>query len=575
MTLLSSVLAAALVAQVVVRDGLQEARSAQPQGTARVTVLVTSRETGTVQPVRRASVVLSNTSTGLQRTDVTDDEGKFTFDQLPPGRYTLEASKGGYVRMPYGARRYDMPGTPIALADGQQLSNLQIELPRGAVIAGTVLDPTGKPPVGTTVLLMQWRVVDGVRRLVSPAVLRLAGGLPLAPVDQTGAYRLYGLPAGEYVVSVRLRNPMPPGQAPRAVGQPLTTSFSTTYYPGTADPNAAVPIKVGAGEEHTGADFRAQLVASSNISGTVVLPPGPPRSTRLVLVPDGPFANGVNTVPSGQFFIGGVPPGQYTIWARSLPSGPAPLRDDGGPALWGMTTIATSGSDLTDVVITMQPSMTASGKVVLEATRTPGPALAGIDVVLTPVQAVTNLSYALRVVAKTDATGAWATPGLTPGKYTVQALVGGAAAVGAQNQNQWTVKSATLAGRDLLDFPIDVGPNESLTDIVVTLTDAKQELSGVFSNSAGAHPEGYTMVLFPDDAKLRVSGSRRVRTAQPATDGRFVFQTLPTGAYRLAVVQELGPDDATSPTFLEQLIPASIPVTLAPGETKVQDVRIQ
>jgi uncharacterized protein (DUF2141 family) len=558
-------------AQVIVRDPSLESRTAEaPAGTGRITVVVTTQEGGAVQPTRRASVVLANASTGFNRTEVTDDEGKFTFEELPPGRYTLEAAKGGYVRMPYGARRYDMPGTPIVLANGQDLGTLQMELPRGAVIAGTILDASGKPALGATALVMQWRVVEGMRKLISPAALRAAGALALAPVDPAGAYRFYGLPAGEYVVSVRLRNPPPPGQMPGGRGGP-TIAYSTTYYPGTAEPNASVAIKVDTGEERTGADFRAQLTPASNVSGTVTLPGGSPRSTRLVLVPDGPFANGVNTAPDGRFVFSGVPPGQYTIWARSLPAGPSPVRDDAGPAWWGTTTFATSGTDLTDVAIAMQPSMTASGKVVFEAGRAPGPTLAGIDVALTPVQTITNLSYALRVVAKTNAAGAWTIPGLTPGNYTLQAVVTGAAA----GQKQWIVKSAIAGGRDLLDFPAHVGPNESLTDIVVTLTDVTQELSGVFGDSAGGHPAGFTMVLFPEDPRLRGPGSRRVRTAQPGTDGRFAIANLPAGTYRLAVVRDLGPDDTASPAFLEQLVQASIPVTLAPGETKVQDVRIQ
>jgi len=35
------------------------------------------------------------------------------------------------------------------------------------------------------------------------------------------------------------------------------------------------------------------------------------------------------------------------------------------------------------------------------------------------------------------------------------------------------------------------------------------------------------------------------------------------------------PDDPSDPRFLEPLLPAAIPLTLTPGERKVQDIRIQ
>ena len=67
-------------------------------------VLVTDEETP--QPGRRAEV-LAITPGSAPRTVHTDAEGRFVFANLPTGRYTVEASKPGFVRTAYGARRPD------------------------------------------------------------------------------------------------------------------------------------------------------------------------------------------------------------------------------------------------------------------------------------------------------------------------------------------------------------------------------------------------------------------------------------------------------------------------------------
>jgi hypothetical protein len=82
------------------------------------------------------------------------------------------------------------------------------------------------------------------------------------------------------------------------------------------------------------------------------------------------------------------------------------------------------------------------------------------------------------------------------------------------------------------------------------------------------------MVVFPSDQRYWDATSRRITTARPATDGRFLFPALPPGAYRLAALTDVEDGEWLDPTFLERLIPAAIEVTIAEGEQTVQDVRI-
>ena len=85
------------------RDTQQQ--QAQPAtGTGVISGVVTSGG-GTGARVRRARITLSGAELRGGRSTVTNDQGQFTFTALPAGRYTLTASKAGYVGDPFTVRR--------------------------------------------------------------------------------------------------------------------------------------------------------------------------------------------------------------------------------------------------------------------------------------------------------------------------------------------------------------------------------------------------------------------------------------------------------------------------------------
>jgi protocatechuate 3,4-dioxygenase beta subunit len=177
----------------------QPVRGAQAQATTPATGviagMVTSQGTGT--PVRRARVTLNAPELRGGRSTLTDDKGQFSFIALPAGRFTLTASKPGYVDVPYGAKKPGRPGTPIQLAAGQKMDRASIVLPKGGVITGIVVDDSGEPAPGTQVRAMRYVMRTGER------TLQQAGQ---AQTDDRGIYRIYGLQPGDYLVSAVPRN---------------------------------------------------------------------------------------------------------------------------------------------------------------------------------------------------------------------------------------------------------------------------------------------------------------------------------------------------------------------------------
>lgn len=87
-----------------------------PRGTAVIRGQIMSADTGA--PIRRAQVRISSPDARESRVAATDAQGRFEVKELPAGRYTVTASKGGFVSLQYGQRRPSESGTPIELGGG-------------------------------------------------------------------------------------------------------------------------------------------------------------------------------------------------------------------------------------------------------------------------------------------------------------------------------------------------------------------------------------------------------------------------------------------------------------------------
>src|SRR5262249_14625265 len=137
-----------LSAHQQVREGT--AARPEPKGTGAITGALMADDSS-ARPIRKAMVSLNSAEGSSGRVAVTDDSGHFQFANLPAGRFTLSAIRGGYGRTFYGSRRPGRgAGTAIALADGQRL-DVSLKMPKGAVITGTVVDSFGHPLAGAGV----------------------------------------------------------------------------------------------------------------------------------------------------------------------------------------------------------------------------------------------------------------------------------------------------------------------------------------------------------------------------------------------------------------------------------------
>jgi hypothetical protein len=603
--------------QIPAPAAVQPPRDAQTQtavGTGSISGVVTAADSG--QPARKARVNLSGPE--LRRSATTDDQGRFS------------SSKPGYVTVSYGQRRPGpgRPGTAIQLADGQKFE-AQLQIPRGGVITGTVLDERGEAMPGTSVRAMRYAMQSGQR------TLQQAGG---GSTDDRGIYRIYGLQPGEYIVAATPRNASSADEArmraeveamraraesmaaagsaggagaaearqllekvetlqAQAPAQPdeTTSGYAPVYYPGTTSPASASSVNVGVAEEKAGVDFQMQLVPIARVEGVVVTANGPAaQNVQVTLVNVGFEVPGIGNVSArpdrdGRFRLSNVAPGQYMLIARGTIGGregraatmqaleerrlamgrganPAPAAQE--PArLWAMTDVTIDGRDVANLVLTLQPGMTLSGRVAFEGTTAQAPSdLSRLRVSLTSADSGGVMrQLGSSAGGRVDASGKFTITGIYPGKYR---LSGSGAGQG------WTVGSSIVSGQDTLDVPIEIKPNQSVINAVLTFTDRQTEVTGMLVDTKGQPAPEYTIVIYPAEREYWTPQSRRIQSVRPGTDGSYNFKNLPAGEYRVSAVLDPEPGVWFDPQFLQQLESSSMRVTLGQGEKKVQNLRV-
>jgi hypothetical protein len=523
---------------------------------------------------------------------VTEDDGRFVFKGLPAGRFVIVGTKPTYLPTAYGVIKPMRPGstptgTAIALADGQQFTDATLRITRGCVVTGVVRGTDGQPVRGATIALAYATraPMTGDRILSS---LQANGTV----TDSRGAYRLYGVPPGEYLASASIGSTfdlqsndfevttdadvqrildqttgrLVAPDANRPLLRRPSYGYARVFYPSTTALAAATPIVLAAGEERDGIDFHVQLVPQSRVSGVVTGPDGKPAAGMPVRLTTpspstaGPFLAYLSafTDPQGQFQIRAVAAGEYVLEVR-----PSPGRGVGiAPSMnWArMAVSVASGTDVT-VNVALQPSRTVSGRIALpQSVAAPDLARARVSIINRDGSGSTGT---------VSADGQFSVAGVLPDAYRFSVSLP-ASAAGAP---PWFVKSASIGGRDAYDTFVDIADDIATASIV--LTDRVSEVSGAITDGVGRPAPEYVIIVFPSNPSLWTWQSRRIQQARPSHDGKFAFRNLPAGDYLLGAVTDVEQNEWFEPKFLTELVGASVKLTLADGEKKTQDIRLR
>ena len=548
------------------------------------------------RPVRLAIVTIASSGPGSSsRSTITDDDGRYAFESVPAGSYTLRASKAAHITNAFGARRPGRPGTAIVVSAGAALRDLRIELPRGAVITGIVTDQSGQPVPNASVSAIRSDLLASGASTTRPDEVT---------TDDRGVYRIFGLSPGEYLVAASVRvggigelgamaaaeidaalrdlqagrgTSAPSASAAAAIAQ-QGYGFTSTYFPAAVDPAEARRIRVNAGDERLGTDIALQFVRTATLAGIVTgLDSGSVQSVRVVLETDRPttLPMPLGVLPSGgivdaagRFQFVGVTPDRYRLIARTgMGRGTAPT-----PMLWAGTDVHVTGVDITGIALALRPGLQMTGKVLVDAVGETAWRIEDLRVTLRP-EAIRSpaaivdvpVSTSIPVTGIVSADGTFRVTGILPGRYVPTVTT-------AAPIKGWQLESAIVSGRDVLDHGLEIDSDD--VSAVLTFTNRLTELAGSLQTPAGQPATEYYVIVFPSDRDLWRPRARRVQTTRPDTAGRFTFVGLPAGDYQIAALTDVEPDEWNDPNFLAALLPASIKLSLQAGERKTQDLRI-
>jgi hypothetical protein len=527
------------------------------------------------RPLRRVRVTLNGTGLVPGLTTITADDGTFVFDRLRAGRYSLTALKDGYVTPMSSAERLPQPSLHLGVAE-RETQDVTLRMSRGAVITGVVLDVDGQPAQGIVVSAQVSRFIGmmGERRFMPT-------GFSASASDDRGVYRIYGLPAGEYVIAAQPQaRPGGPAAEVRVLSQgrvsPKPLTLAQVYHPATGDVGRATRVPVAAGDERGGIDIQLQYVPLATLSGVASAAAGwnPPTITmvRIDQVPGFEPARNARADPDGRFSLSAIPPGQYRLLARS--SAASPLTTSGSPLImppgniqtaWAEVTV--DGDDVTGVALSLQPALTVSGRVVFDGSRA-APALADLRIPVPVALSVANVAYSFPPV-QLHPDGTFTAEGVVPGSYRFTGIMPGVRTpIGA-----WWLKSLAAGGRDLLDTPLEM--QQSVTDATATFADDASEIAGRVADMNGAPIREVFVVAFSTDKAFWFFNSRRIAGVRPNPDGRYAIRNLPSGDYRIAVSGSLEQGEWFDPAVLERLSAGAMGFTIAGAEKKTQDLSVR
>jgi len=481
-----------------------------PTGNGSVSGLVTNSVTGAPLPrARVALIVLGNTGPQNFGT-VTNAEGKFTIEGLPPGRLVLNVDRVGFV----------------APATGNQLSDSQLRPDEKKEDVKLTLTPTGG---------ISGRVLNAEGGAVHGAIVSLSGaqsGINPSTSDEKGQFRISSVPPGRYRVAANPAvMPFPPEIRTDGTRE---VHYARTYYPDALTVKAGQRVEVGAGVDATWIDIRLVRTPVVTLSGTVLdVPAGGKTVVRAVAsaATGGGVQMAGNVKADGSFQIWQLDPGKYTVVATNMTQGPGPQR--GLQSTPAETEVA--GADIEHIELRMIPPFDVSCQLGFDDAKArevpmmpvrqggPGqpPATQGAPpqpmprrVMLRPEgQTFVNPSPSMAQPIEIGADDSFTLEKLQPGRYRLAPMWG------------VYVKSVTVGNTETEGDILDLrnGPAGAVT---VTLGSVMGEVSGVVSDSSG--PAAGVRVVMMEDRSL----GGIPMFAMSAGDGTYKFVAHP-GKYKL------------------------------------------
>ncbi len=440
----------------------------------------------------------------------TDDDGRYRLTGVAAGKYILTVT-GNTFAVP-SENIYGYPGKSIALAEGDTVEGIDLALAPGGVLTGRVTYAGGAPVINGQIELTQ--VIErGQKRLFSLPYEERS----LYTTDDRGIYRIYGLPAGRYLVGV----------AEGTMG--ARSSYSRTFSPGVTDDAKATIIDVTAGGETSNVDIKLGQVSQGYIvSGRFV---NGKTGQPLAIDPYGLLSRttangqtiqhyrfGLGDNLAGEFRLDGLAPGNYTIEFHTLYSTRGTSEFYSGPVA-----IEVTDHDITGLEIKTQRGASLSGVAVIEGDSNPA-TLAQLSQLQPQIsrRAPDNNAYST-MPFKIGDDGHFRIAGLPPSVFWLDSLI-------LSPGKGFAFLRTERDGPPTKELEVKAG--EQVTGLRLIFTHSTGDVRGQVNIIGSTLPPG---------SRLSVSASRIVVTggvpsmvyASVDARGQFIFENLAVGTYEV------------------------------------------
>ena len=473
-------------------------------GSYRIAGTVVSK--GDAHPLARARVSIRDARDQQKvRSMVTADDGKFEFNDIAAGKYSLQGGKRGFISAAYD--QHDQYSTAIVTGAGLDTESLTLRLAPDSVIAGRVLDEAGEPVRHATVMLYYDDHGSGTDQ-----IRQIRG----AQTDDQGAYEFTPLRPDIYFLSAAAKpwyavhpnfGAQDKSYPTTAVDRSLDVAYPVTYYPDTTEAESAAPIPVQGGERIQ-TDIRLSPVPSLRLRFR--MPEAERSGFRVPQIQQSAFegstyiqSDGARMVSPGIVEVTGIPAGHYNV------------RIDGG-AEPGLQMI---GVDLTRDGEEVDTSTGEAFGGVKVSVKIPG------ESVIPPRLGV-RLRQGQRVLTagqQVDAKGEAEFRQIAPGHYEV--LVWGPGK--AYSIAHMSADGAEVSGHALT---LAAGATPSLA---LTVIAGSSEVQGM-AQRAGKAVSGVMVVLVPKNPETNLALFRR---DQSDLDGTFALHNVIPGTYTILAIE--------------------------------------
>jgi protocatechuate 3,4-dioxygenase beta subunit len=497
---------------------------------------------GTREPLSEATVELRLDLEGgaVLKDFTTEDDGRFQFDNVAPGRYRVTVSRRGYTRPPL-----------IINVRAGQPAEIQLPMNQAGVISGRITDANGQPLGNIEVLAMKASYPDG-RRVLIPVASAITNDL--------GEYRLFWLSPGRYYVSAvhptaqgmfrrmtsmaglaisaigtsfvsTVRSVATPDPAIGGVGpESETERYAPIFFGGATDEEAASPIEIRAGAEVTGVNIAIAPVRLRRVRGLVIdgLTGRPAEYASVTVASDTDEPRGKEFPvdrETGTFDLV-LLPGVHTVNANSA-SGE------------GSITFQLPDADINSLVIPTTPVFDISGRIVLDGDQNSSDALGVLRFTLRhdpPRKETSSVGFA------------YSSP-LPDGSFVVSGSAGeyrmniapllnltpprNVPALPAALQNAY-VKSIRFGNADVLNGVLRLEGKPSAR-IEVVIGKNAGAIDGQVVTDPQRSSADVSVVLVPDVRRR----TELYRTTTADVSGRFHFDRVPPGDYKVFSWEEV------------------------------------